>query len=122
MKMYRNYDGNRSTFGETSVATTVPDPNTLAAFAAQRSADGALTIMVINKALSGTTQATINIAHFADRGTAQVWQLTSANAITRGADVNVSASSVALTVPAQSITLVVVGARGPSAPTGLTIK
>ena len=46
MKMYRNYDGNRSAFGDTSVAATVPDPNTLAAFAAQRSADGALTVMV----------------------------------------------------------------------------
>ena len=122
MKMYRNYDGSRSAFGETSVAATVPDPNTLAAFAAQRSADGALTIMVINKALSGTTQATINVAHFADRGTAQVWQLTSANAIARGPDVTVAASSLALTLPAQSITLLVVGSRGPSAPTGLTVR
>jgi O-glycosyl hydrolase len=65
---------------------------------------------------------TINVAHFADRGTAQLWQLTAANAITRGSDVTVAASSVALTLPAQSITLLVVGSRGPSAPTGLTIK
>jgi hypothetical protein len=121
MKMYRNYDGNRSAFGDTSVAATVPDPNALAAFAAQRSADGALTIMLINKAFSGTTQAIINIAHFADQGTATLWQLTSANAITRGPDVNVAASSVTLALPAQSITLLVVGHRGPSAPTGLTI-
>jgi glycosyl hydrolase family 44 len=121
MKMYRNYDGNRSAFGDTSVAATVPDPNALAAFAAQRSADGALTIMLVNKALSGTTQAIINIAHFHDQGTSQLWQLTSANAITRGPDVNVAASSVTLALPAQSITLLVVGHRGPSAPTGLTI-
>jgi hypothetical protein len=121
MKMYRNYDGNRSTFGDTSVTATVPDPNTLAAFAAQRSTDGALTIMAVNKALSGTMQATINIAHFADQGTAQVWQLTSANAITRAPDVAVTASSVALTLPAQSVTLLVVGTRAPSAPTGLTV-
>jgi hypothetical protein len=122
MKMYRNYDGNRSAFGDTSVAATVPDPNTLAAFAAQRSADGALTVMVVNKALSGTTPATINVAHFAAQGTAQVWQLTSANAITRGPDVTVAASSMTLTLPAQSITLLVVGSRGPSAPTGLTLQ
>jgi len=121
IKMYRNYDGSRSAFGDTSVTATVPDPNTLSAFAAQRSTDAALTIMVINKALSGTTPATINVAHFADRGTAQVWQLTSANAITRAPDVNVTASSIALTLPAQSITLLVVGSRGPSAPTGLTL-
>jgi hypothetical protein len=122
MKMYRNYDGNRSAFGDTSVAATVPDPNTLAAFAAQRSVDGALTIMLINKALSGTTQATVNVAHFFDQGTAQRWQLTSANAITRASDVNITASSLSLTLPAQSITLLVVGSSGPSAPTGLTIK
>jgi hypothetical protein len=122
MKIYRNYDGNRSAFGETSVAATVPDPNALSAFAAQRSADGALTIMVINKSLSGTTPATVTVAHFADQGTAQLWQLTSANAITRGPDVTVAASSVALTLPAQSITLLVIGSRGPSAPTGLTLK
>ena len=95
MKMYRNYDGNRSAFGDVSVAATVPDPNALAAFAAQRSADGALTIMVVNKALSGTTPATINLSHFADRGTAELWQLTSANAITHGPVVNITASSLA---------------------------
>jgi glycosyl hydrolase family 44 len=121
IKMYRNYDGNRSAFGDTSVTATVPDPNSVAAFAAQRSTDGALTIMVVNKVLSGTTPATINVAHFADRGTAQVWQLTSANAITRAADVTITASSVTLTLPAQSITLLVVASRGPSAPTGLTV-
>jgi len=48
--------------------------------------------------------------------------LTAANAITRGPDVNVAASSMALTLPAQSITLLVVASRGPSAPTGLTVK
>jgi glycosyl hydrolase family 44 len=122
IKMYRNYDGNRSTFGDTSVTATVPDPNTLAAFAAQRSTDGAVTVMVINKSLSGTTQMTMNLAHFADQGTAQVWQLTSANAITRAPDATVTASSVALTLPAQSITLLVVGSGAPSAPTGLTVK
>jgi hypothetical protein len=121
IKMYRNYDGNRSAFGDTSVTATVPDPNSLAAFAAQRSTDGALTIMVVNKVLSGTTPVAINVAHFADRGTAQVWQLTSANAITRAADVAITASSITLTLPPQSITLLVVASRGPSAPTGLTI-
>ncbi len=34
MKMYRNYDGNRSTFGDVSVAASVPNPDNVAAFAA----------------------------------------------------------------------------------------
>ena len=49
MKMYRNYDGNKSTFGDTSIQTTVPNPDNLSAFSAVRTSDGALTLMVINK-------------------------------------------------------------------------
>jgi hypothetical protein len=41
MKMYRNYDGAGSGFGESSVAATTVNADTVAAFAAQRSADGA---------------------------------------------------------------------------------
>jgi hypothetical protein len=124
MKMYRNYDGNHSTFGDISVAAATPNPDSIAGFAAQRSTDGALTIMVVGKDLSGTTPVTINVANFAGNGTAQVWRLTAANTITRLSDVAVSASSVELTLPAQSITLLVIGshAAAPSAPTGLTIK
>ncbi len=123
MKMYRNYDGNKSTFGETSLAATTPDPDTVAAFAAQRSADGALTVMVISKSLSATTPATINLAGFRPRGTAQVWQLTAANTINRLSDIGVSGSSLGLSLPPQSITLLVVAGASiaPSAPTNLRI-
>ena len=76
MKMYRNYDGNKSTFGDTSVSASAPNPDNVAAFAAQRSSDGALTVMVISKYLSATTPATINLANVTHRGTAQAWQLT----------------------------------------------
>jgi hypothetical protein len=106
-KMYRNYDGNRSTFGDTSVAANAPDPDSLAAFAALRSADGALTVMVVNKSLSGPTQATLNLANFNASGKAQVWQLTSANQIARLADINFGGSSLQLSAPAQSVTLLV---------------
>ena len=48
MKMYRNYDGNRSTFGDVSVkATSTANDDNLAVFAGQRSSDNALTMMVI---------------------------------------------------------------------------
>ena len=48
-KMYRNYDGNKSTFGDTSILTVVPNPDSLSAFGAVRTSDGAMTLMVINK-------------------------------------------------------------------------
>jgi hypothetical protein len=122
MKMYRNYDGNRSSFGDTSVAASAPNPDQVSAFAAQRSSDGALTIMVINKALSGSTPATVSLANFTPSGAAQVWQLTSANAIARLADVTVTGASLSTTVPPQSITLFVVPTSAgspPSPPTNL---
>ena len=124
MKLYRNYDGNRSTFGDTSVSATAPNPDTVAAFAAQRSTDQALTVMVVAKSLSGSTPATIALANFAHNGTAQAWQLTAANAITRLPDVSVSGSGFAVTLPPQSITLFVVGnaSGAPSAPTNLRIR
>src|SRR5689334_8528242 len=76
MKMYRNYDGNKSSFGDTSVSASTPNPDNVSAFAAVRSTDGALTVMVINKYLSGSTPATINLSNFSAQGQAQVWQLT----------------------------------------------
>jgi hypothetical protein len=106
MKMYRNYDGNRSTFGDTSVSTTVPDPDSLSSFAAQRSSDGALTVMIINKHLTNAALVNLNLTNFSSTGQAQVWQLTSANAINRLSD--------SFSVPAQSITLLVIAAAVPT--------
>ena len=125
MKMYRNYDGNKSTFGDTSVAATMSNPDTIAAFAAQRSADGALTVMVISKYLSGNTPATINLANFTSNGVAQVWQLTAANTISRLADIGLSGNSFGITLPPQSITLFVVRSSNvpslPNAPSNVIV-
>lgn len=123
MKMYRNYDGNKSTFGDTSVSAIAPNPDAVAAFAAVRSSDGALTIMVINKQLSTGATTTVNISSFAHRGTSQVWQLTAANAITHNADVTINGTSFVTTLPAQSITLFVVAKKvnAPTPPTNLRI-
>lgn len=110
LKMYRNYDGSKSTFGETSVRAQVPNPDELSAFAALRAGDGALTLMVINKVLSGNTPIQISLANFLAAGTAQVWQLTSANTINRLADLTLSGDNLSATVPPQSITLFVIAA------------
>lgn len=111
MKLYRNYDGKKSTFGDLSVSCTVPNPDQLSAFAAERSSDGALTVMVINKALSGTASLSLQLARFNAGAISQRWQLTSANSITRLTDVAVSGGRVSTTVPASSITLFVVPAK-----------
>ena len=110
MKIYRNYDGNKSGFGDTSVSATGPSPDNVATFAAVRSSDGALTVMVINKQLTSGASTTVNLASFLPAGTAQVWQLTSANTITRLSDLSFSGSNFTSTVPVQSITLFVLPA------------
>ena len=83
MKMYRNYDGSDSTFGQTNVRATVPNPDQVSAFASLR-ADGALTVMVVNKNLysssnPATTPITLNLASFAHGAAAQLWQLAATN-------------------------------------------
>jgi hypothetical protein len=113
IKMYRNYDNLGSGFGDTSVSAAAPNPDTLAVFAAERSTDGALTLMAVSKVLTGTTTVSFPLANFAAAGAAQVWQLTASNAITRLADAALSGSTLTATLPAQSITLFVIP---PSAP------
>jgi hypothetical protein len=108
MKLYRNYDGRRSTFGDVSVRAQAPNPDTVSAYAAVRSSDGALTVMVVGKLLSGSTSLAVELAGFTPAGSAQVWQLTAANNLSRLADVPVSASRLTATVPASSITLFVI--------------
>jgi len=113
MKMYRNYDGRKSTFGDTSIQAQAPNPDNLSAFAAMRNSDGAMTVVVISKVLSGSTPVTLKLANFPASGTAQVYQLTSANIIQRLSDEVFKGDSLALAVPAQSITLFVLeGAKG----------
>ncbi|HEX9045666.1 MAG TPA: glycoside hydrolase family 44 protein, partial [Verrucomicrobiae bacterium] len=107
MKLYRNYDGQQSAFGDVSVSAIVPDPDTLSAFAALRTQDSALTVMVINKALAGPASFSVTVTNFASSGVAQAWQVTASNAITRLPDIPYANGVITNTVPAQSITLLV---------------
>jgi len=80
-KMYRNYDGAKSVFGETSVGvTTSANADLLSSFAAVRTFDGALTLMVVNKN-TASASLSVDLANFTAGVNAQVWQLTSTNSI-----------------------------------------
>lgn len=107
MKMYRNYDGNKSGFGETSVSASVANPDNVSAFASVRTSDRALTVMAINKMLGTNDSATIAITNYSVQATGQVWRLASGTSIQRLADVVVSSNRITATLPAQSITLFV---------------
>jgi hypothetical protein len=107
MKMYRNYDGNKSTFGDTSVLTTVPNPDDVSAFGAVRSSDGAMTIMVVNKDITNASPFNATITNFNTTGTAQRWQLTTTSVITQLTNIPVTNGILSDLVPFQSITLYV---------------
>ncbi len=105
MQMYRNYDGAGSTFGDTSISAHAPQPDDLSAFAALRSSDGAMTVMVISKVLSGDTPVALTLANFAQSGSAKVYRLTASNVIQQLSNVSWSGGVLDDTEPAQSITL-----------------
>ncbi|MGA2174932.1 MAG: glycoside hydrolase family 44 protein [Verrucomicrobiota bacterium] len=107
MKMYRNYDSQGHAFGDTSVLAGGPNPDDVAVFAAQRSADEALTVMLVSKYLTGTTPLAVHMTNFTGNGTAQVWQVNAGNVIARLGNLIYSNGALQTTVPGQSITLLV---------------
>jgi hypothetical protein len=106
--MYRNYDGDGSAFGDTSVAATSADTTRLTIYGAQRTADSALTILVVNSA-STTQTSTLTLSGITVQQPVLVYQYTSANA-SKIVQLSPLAPAAALTVafPAQSLTLLVV--------------
>ena len=120
-KIYRNYDGNKSTFGDTSVSATVANPDNVSSFAAQRGSDNAMTVMVLNKYLTSNTPVSVNLANFAASSSAQVWRFTGTNTVTRLSDVSVSNGTVSFSAPPQSVTLLVIP-PGPTAVANGTYK
>lgn len=117
MKLYRNYDGAKATFGDTSVSDVAPDPDRIASFAALRSQDGALTIMAINKQLSTDSAVAFQLNHFQGAGLAQVYQLGASGTIKRLADATYSGDTLDASLPAQSVTLFVLPPTGSAADT-----
>jgi hypothetical protein len=128
-RMYRDYDGAGSRFGDVSVRATSggaanAGQGQLAAYAAQRTADGAVTVMVVNKT-GGELTSSVALSGATFGAAAQVYRYSAANlgAIQHLADAPVSGGAVSLAFPANSITLLVLpttdGAPQPAA-TALT--
>jgi hypothetical protein len=112
IRIYRNYDGAKSSFGDVSVSASAPNPDAVAVFAAQRTSDGALTVMIVTKVLTGTVSATLRLANFTPGAAAQRWQLATGAHITRLGDVDAGGGALSLTLPAKSVTLLVLAPKG----------
>jgi hypothetical protein len=117
-KIYRNYDGNNSMFGDTSLASTSVNQGQLAVYGALRSSDNAVTVVVINKTY-GPLTSTLSLAGVpttTDNVQSYLYSNANLNAIVAQPAVTVtppaSGSTTSTisnyTFPAQSITLFVV--------------
>ncbi|MEM7798880.1 MAG: glycoside hydrolase family 44 protein [Chloroflexota bacterium] len=110
-RMYRNYDGNMSAFGDLSLTTISSNQDAVAAYASRRSGDDALTIMLINKTdvtqpidilfKEGiTTSSSIDLYRYSAENLGE---------ITLNADtVGVAENGLTGNLPPQSITLLVI--------------
>jgi hypothetical protein len=115
-EVYRNYDGNGSTFGNLALASTSANQGVLAVYGALRTSDHAVTVVVINKTYGDLT-STLSLANLTPHGPAQVFLYSNANlaGIVAQPDVAVTppvtgstTSTLTTTFPAQSITILVV--------------
>jgi len=126
-RMYRNYDGAGSQFGDTSVSSISSDAteSQLSVYGATRSSDKALTIMVINKTASAI-QTSLSIANFDSTGNAAIYTYSNANVnkIVLGT-ASVTSNSIQYSFPGYSATLFILtgGAKtAPAPPTGLAAQ
>lgn len=115
-RMFRNYDGAGHGFGETSVSALTADATKLTVYAAQRNADNAVTIVVVNPTATAWTSA-VSLANVSLQQPARTYQYASANpaAIVTGPTVVPSGSTLVVTFPANSITMIVQPSGGQSA-------
>ncbi|MEJ2039301.1 MAG: glycoside hydrolase family 44 protein, partial [Desulfosarcinaceae bacterium] len=128
-RMYRNYDDAGHGFGDTSVQASSTDQGKLSIYAAQRSADDSLTLMVINKT-SDNLDTAIDLNGFVPESTAAAFRYSAADlhSIQRLADQAVSSDGFSTQFPGNSITLFVLSPADsqppsvPAAPTGLTVQ
>lgn len=113
-RMYRNYDGLGGQFGDVSLRAASSDRSQLAIYAAQRSGDQAVTVMVINKT-GGSLNATLALSGFTPRASAQVYRYSPANlsAIQHPTGLPTDTGSLSASFPANSITLLVIPASEP---------
>ena len=106
-RVYRNYDGKHSKFGDTWIRSTSANQRRLAVYGARRSGDGDYTILVINKTTEAL-ESPLALSGVAAAGKARVWRWTG-GAINHVANRDVAGGFTA-TYPARSLTLFVIPA------------
>jgi hypothetical protein len=106
-RIFRNYDGEGGRFGSTWVRSVSSDQGAVAVYAAER-ADGALTVLAVNKS-AAPQPADVRLAGFAPAGPATPWRWAGPGGITEMAPQAVGADGrFSAVLPGRSMTLYVV--------------
>jgi hypothetical protein len=110
MQMYTNCDGNHDiVFGNESMRCVGGNPDEMSAYASSDAERAYVTVMLINKRLSGATNVRVQLKQMLVSNIAAAYQLTSANKIVKLPDVPVNDAVAMIRLPPESITLLVVG-------------
>ncbi|MEM1333676.1 MAG: glycoside hydrolase family 44 protein [Actinomycetota bacterium] len=105
MRLYRNYDGQGGRFGDRSLFAESADQSEVSVYAAERTADGALTVVLINKSQRPLTS---DLALPGGDATTEVYRYSGADigAIVREDDLSLAAND-SIELPPRSATLLV---------------
>jgi hypothetical protein len=109
-RLFRDYDGKGGQFGDVSTSATVSDTTKLHVYAAERSSDHAVTIVVVNKTNGDLTSA-LALSNHAVTSLAHVYLFSQASpqAVVAEPDLTImDAGDFTATFPAASATLIVV--------------
>ena len=110
-KIYRNYDDAGNGFGDVSVSARSEDQSKLSVYAAERSSDHALTVLVVNKSFADLS-STIALSGFRGASTAAAYRYSAdAPADRAAAGSSRRQRSFPATFPASSLTLFVLDER-----------
>jgi hypothetical protein len=120
-RMFRNYDGKGSQFGDTSISAASTDQGQVSIYAAQRSSDNAVTILVINKTTGALTSA-VALSNLAPPPTALVYSYSQASltSIAHPSDAAITGGSLSYTFPGYSAVMFVVQPAAATAATTTT--
>lgn len=117
-RIFRDYDGQGGKFGSTWVRSTSGNQSQLAVYTAQRTGDGELTAVVVNKTASELTSS-LSLAGFTPGSTAEVYRWAGSGIVT-APDQAVVAGGFTASYPARSVTMIVVPSAGGSQPPDTT--
>ncbi len=103
-KLYRNYDGNGNRFGDISLETKSHSQD-VGVYAAKRTKDNAVTVVLVNRNLGGSCDLELSLAGVT--GKAKIFQFDQANRVEEKTVGKVD-GSVKLTLPAASASILVI--------------